>query len=285
MPIVDWETLRQTYRRLALDRIAQEIPGDDPAFACNVAFVENRLEEGRELATHFAGEYAGRSLVVLDVGAGIGGVAVGLGNEPANFMIALDVVFNPVLHQLPLVTGVPVRHVIASADALPFRSGAIDVVLCLETLEHLPRARESAREMMRVTRGGGQIMITTPARARYLLRPDPHLAIRGLLLLPDGLQKVVVERWLRRRGGYDVEHTFWLAPSILRLFPDRARSETLVNVPWPPPPRTPAMWWGLARHHFWKRLRHILWDRIVIYKRGSQTIRNGAEMPTRNPRA
>ena len=253
------EDLREKYRAIAERDIQREIDPGDPRFTCNLLFARNRIDEGIELANHFAGKYPARSLVILDVGAGNGEVAFGLANESKTLWWRLMSPHGSVAY-IRRETSIPVRQVVARADQLPFRTGRVDVVLCLETIEHLPKFRDAGREMMRVLRAGGQVMLTTPARIRFLLRPDPHFAVRGLLMLPDRLQKIVVERWLRRRGEYDVQHTFWTAWSIIHAFPGRGRTETLVSIPWPGRPRN-------IRELLWKLSRHVLWDRIVIYKR------------------
>jgi hypothetical protein len=114
--------------------------------------------------------------------------------------------------------------------------------------------------MMRVLRGGGLVMITTPARLRFLAKPDPHFQVRGLLLLPDSWQRRVVVDRLRRTRDYDVVHIFWSAGGIARMFPQRARVETLVAIPWPGRPRN-------LRELLWKIFRRFLWDRIIVYRR------------------
>jgi 2-polyprenyl-3-methyl-5-hydroxy-6-metoxy-1,4-benzoquinol methylase len=43
---------------------------------------------------------------------------------------------------------------------------AFDVVICMETLEHLERAPEAIRELFRVCRKGGHVIITVPNGAR-----------------------------------------------------------------------------------------------------------------------
>jgi ubiquinone/menaquinone biosynthesis C-methylase UbiE len=47
-----------------------------------------------------------------------------------------------------------------TALALPFTAGAFDAVTCLESLEFLPDAETAVREMARVLRPGGTLMIT-----------------------------------------------------------------------------------------------------------------------------
>ncbi len=47
-------------------------------------------------------------------------------------------------------------------DALPFRDGEFDAVLCFETVEHFPRPQRLVCELGRVTRAGGTLVLTTP---------------------------------------------------------------------------------------------------------------------------
>ena len=84
--------------------------------------------------------------------------------------------------------------------------------------------------------------------------------VRGLAALPDSLQRKVVVEKLKLTDDYDVQHLFWTAGGIIRMFPDRARVETLVAIPWPGRPRN-------LKEILWKIFRRFLWDRIVIYKR------------------
>jgi len=259
MPLLDWDGLRALYSELAIAGLERSVVPGQPHYEHNVAFVRQRFQEGLELAAYFHSHYGDRPLRLLDLGAGAGGVASALANEPRNRVTALDVVYNADLAHLRRRTGLPIEQTIATADALPFADGSFDAVLCLETIEHLPDAARSAREMMRVLRPGGQVMITTPARVRFLFRPDPHYQVRGLMLLPDPWQRRMVVDALHLTGDYDVRHIFWSAGGMVRLFPGRTRVDTLVAIPWPGRPRN-------VKEVLWKLLRRFLWDRIVIWK-------------------
>jgi SAM-dependent methyltransferase len=79
---------------------------------------------------------------------------------------AFDVNGNP-RHLFNDYTGVDQRpgpnvDVVARAAALPFPDGAFDVVLCLEMLEHDPAPWVSMRELDRVLRPGGTLVLTAP---------------------------------------------------------------------------------------------------------------------------
>lgn len=216
-----------------------------------------RLEEGRQLGSFFLGRNFPGS--VLDIGAGNGGVSVGLANYRDFRVCALDLVPNNDLRDLRKQLNAPVEQVLGNGHKIPFDDAAFDVVLCLETIEHVPRPDLLASEMMRVLRPGGMCMITTPARFRYWFRRDPHYNIPALLLLPDKLQRFAATTLLGRTQNYDVEHIFWHVSEITRLFGDQATVEVLWNRTLP----TESVW----RDRFWFRFRNFMWDRIVIAKR------------------
>jgi SAM-dependent methyltransferase len=52
----------------------------------------------------------------------------------------------------------------AVGERLPFTDGAFDVVFSHEVLEHVEDDRRCAAEMVRVTRGGGRIVVFVPNR-------------------------------------------------------------------------------------------------------------------------
>jgi ubiquinone/menaquinone biosynthesis C-methylase UbiE len=256
--LADWDQLRRRYEAIAVQGITRSVGREQRHYQHNVDFVRQRFQEGVELAAHFESEYRAMPLRILDLGAGSGGVSIALANVERYHVVALDVVINEDLRALRRL--VPVAQVIATADRLPFRGGVFDVVLCLETIEHLREARNAGRESMRILHSGGQVMITTPARLRFLTRPDPHYQVRGLMLLPDRAQRRVIVDKLKLTKTYDVEHIFWTAGGVIRLFPKRGRVETLVAIPPPGRPRN-------LRELLWKLFRRLLWDRIVIYKK------------------
>src|SRR5687768_2725199 len=168
------DVLREAYRAVVARDLDQYIDTSDPSYTSTREFAIERFEEGVGLAAYFRREYPHRGLVILDVGAGSGGVALGLASDAQHVIVAVDLVASRSTMDVARAAGVRVHHVVASADFLPFRHANVDVVLCLETIEHLHHPRAAASQMMRVLRTGGQIMITTPSRVRFLFRPDPH---------------------------------------------------------------------------------------------------------------
>lgn len=69
----------------------------------------------------------------------------------------------------------PPCRVLDLAEPLPWADASFDVIVCLETLEHLPGPRHTLREFARVLRPGGRLVISTPnvqsllSRIKFLL--------------------------------------------------------------------------------------------------------------------
>lgn len=107
--------------------------------------------------------------VVLDVGSGPGrhthdlilrgAHACAIDLRHHDLTAALDAV--PDLAGYGPITGHPAA-VCADATALPFPDGAADVIVCSETLEHVPRDHAVLTELWRVLAPGGRLIVTVP---------------------------------------------------------------------------------------------------------------------------
>jgi SAM-dependent methyltransferase len=154
----------------------------------------------------------------LDVGGGNGAVELAL-NARGLRTVSVEYEWNDEFIRIRGSAGVPLRRVIARAEALPFRAKVFEAIVCLETVEHLSDLEAASREMARASVAGALLLITTPVRFRYLLSPDPHFGIRGLVALPAPLQRAVAARRGFSAAHHYVDRIYGSIPSIERRLP------------------------------------------------------------------
>lgn len=251
----EWSELEQEFRAIAQKQVSVVVSPDAHHYGEAIAFAAGRFEEGRRVGEFLQAHFDNRPLRILDVGAGNGGVSIGVANISGHDVFSIDLILNWAFVQTRRALRSTAHQAVASGHDLPFVGGSFDAVLCLETVEHVPQPEKMGREIMRVLRPGGICMVMTPARVKHLFRRDPHYSVPGLLLLPDALQRYVVTRILKSTPAvlYDVEHTFWTLRGLASLFPGHSSIEPLFNQTKPP-------------GTLWFRFRNYLWDRVLITK-------------------
>jgi SAM-dependent methyltransferase len=141
------------------------------------------------------------------------------------------------------------RLAAATAEALPIATGSLDVVLALDLLEHIRDDGAAAKELARVLRPGGLLLVTVPACPALWSEHDEALdhirryrgtQLRGiltragfhiekltpiitLLLLPIAALRLMQRLLPRRRGAPETAFIIppapvnWLLTTLLRL--------------------------------------------------------------------
>jgi SAM-dependent methyltransferase len=144
------------------------------------------------------GAFSGRQL--LNVGCGTGGFNVAAERAGARTW-GIDASQEAVaICGLRRALGAGGRYSTAAAEALPFRDGAFDLVVCLSTLEHVADVNTSLTEMVRVLRPGGGLFLYAPSGwACY----ESHYKLAWLPWFPRPLARVYL--WLRSRPTGFVE--------------------------------------------------------------------------------
>jgi ubiquinone/menaquinone biosynthesis C-methylase UbiE len=99
---------------------------------------------------------------ILDVGAGTGRLARALLPEPSfhGRITCLEPSRRMLARGRSIVPGMRVEWLRAWADPLPIDNAAFDVVVSLEILEFTPQPEMTLREMVRVLRPGGWLVLT-----------------------------------------------------------------------------------------------------------------------------
>lgn len=220
----DANGLRQAYLVWSEQALARWLPREAPHFGQTLTWVHHRFDEGQSIGADVAMGLE-RSRIrpspwrVLDLGAGNGGISLGVAQEGRLRVVACDAHLNGEVPELLAATGKSFRYAVARGERLPFDAQTFDAVLLLDVIEHLRDAVVAGREVARVLAPGGIVVVTTPPRARFLFKGDPHLGIWGLALLPAELQRLIAEKMLRRTKAYDVHHLYLRARGIARQFP------------------------------------------------------------------
>lgn len=98
---------------------------------------------------------------VLEIGCGRGVFARYLSGQGAN-LVAAD--FSPaaIAHARVRLQSYDADVIVADVQAIPFDDGTFDVVVSQETLEHVPDPDKGLAELVRVTKVGGTLIVTTP---------------------------------------------------------------------------------------------------------------------------
>jgi ubiquinone/menaquinone biosynthesis C-methylase UbiE len=91
------------------------------------------------------------------------------------------------------------------AQDLPFADNSFDLVVCCETIEHLPDVQSGMREMYRVTRPGGKLFLTTPNYLNFMGLYELYAQLRHPGRKDDQPFDrrqwfPQVQRWVRRAG-------------------------------------------------------------------------------------
>ncbi|MGY4654548.1 class I SAM-dependent methyltransferase [Mycobacterium sp. URHB0021] len=95
---------------------------------------------------------------ILDVGGGPGYFAAAFTRAGMHYLgVEPD---SAEMHAGPAVVGSDAPYVRASGMALPFGDGSVDVCLSSNVAEHVPQPWRLGREMLRVTRPGGLVVLS-----------------------------------------------------------------------------------------------------------------------------
>jgi ubiquinone/menaquinone biosynthesis C-methylase UbiE len=103
-------------------------------------------------------------LDILEIGCGRGGFARWIIGRAARRLVFAD--FSPAavdVARRDLAARDPsAEFMVADIERLPFPDASFDLVCSFETLEHVPHPHAGLAELVRVTKPGGRLVITTP---------------------------------------------------------------------------------------------------------------------------
>jgi len=123
---------------------------------------------------------------------------------------------------------------LGAAEALPYEDGTFDLVTALDVVEHLDNDLAGLREMRRVLRPGGRVLLFVPTFMFLWGLQDDVSNHRRRYRLPE-LRRVL------EQAGFEIERTTYanitfflpilLARKLMRATGIKAESENNINVP------------------------------------------------------
>ncbi len=180
-------------------------------YRCKASFLQRQ-----RAALKFLSSVKGETL--LDVGCGPGLLTESIGKE--NFLVGLDL--SSKMLDLAKTSHKPI---LGAGETLPFRNHSFDRVLAIETLQHVTNPAVFLKELARVTKKGGEVILSALHRDSFL------------------------HRFFRPFGGYRGLH-FYSLKEVCEMLEKSGfiRKETLfLGFPFP-------FIWQAAPHHFFSPL-------------------------------
>jgi SAM-dependent methyltransferase len=176
--------------------------------------------------------------VVLNLSAGSIDYRELIEGQPGTRMVATDWPRSP--------TSVKV-DVYCDAAAIPFAPRCFDSAMCTEVLEHLPDPSRTVRELARVLRPGGWLLVTTPFAYQAHQRPYDFFRFTDIALREMFRAAGFVDVSVRRSGDslavllHALKMQRWRGTTrllraadrgYLRFRAERAVSEDTASDPW-----------------------------------------------------
>jgi SAM-dependent methyltransferase len=133
-----------------------------------------------------------RARLVADVGCGWGSFTDRMAAETSGFTVGCDFKAYPTWKNLPG----RLAYVVGDARRLPFRSGAFDIAVALDVIEHFADDQGPLGELRRLTRSDGAVGLAVPALPKLWSRFDESVG-HHRRYLPDGLDRACHSAGLR----------------------------------------------------------------------------------------
>lgn len=108
-------------------------------------------------------EIKGKNRIILDIGCEAGYISIKIA-EKQHFVIPLDIC-KPALIKFKeklLKMDIKLTPLLGTIHNLPIKDNSVDYIICSEVIEHLPNVDTCLREMKRVLKPEGKLILTFP---------------------------------------------------------------------------------------------------------------------------
>ena len=164
------------------------------------------------LAENILSELPKNKLNVLEVGFGDGYLSF-LMKRAGHKVVGIDISSARAKNASKNVSSV--HFILAEAKALPFPPETFDVVICAETLEHIPHFEKAIKEASSVLKSNGYYLVTVPFRDDEFKVTCPHCL---KTFHPDGHLNFFTEESLMKsmwRGEFKVRKIYGFGSQIV----------------------------------------------------------------------
>lgn len=148
---------------------------------------------------------------VLEIGCGRGGFASEVAAIGPSLLVACDF-SETAIRKARELTNTP-AFVVADIQHLPFRHDVFDVVLSLETIEHVPKPKRAVAQLAWALKPGGTLLLTTPNYLGFmgLFRAYKRITGEPFTEIGQPINKLVMlprtAHWVKSAGLKVVEAT------------------------------------------------------------------------------
>jgi SAM-dependent methyltransferase len=175
----------------------------------------NDLARGNNIATFLSSRFELHEAVVLDVGSGLGGIAIAVAKICRNVIgIESNEEFSNFARRRAREMGrTNVEFIHGTGESLTIPTASVDLVIMNDVIEHFGRPASAIAEAARVLKPGGHVYVLAPNRHSFAATfSDPHYGLPFVMWLP--------QRWrdfcVRARGLGDRYDGNWF-PSMSDL--------------------------------------------------------------------
>jgi ubiquinone/menaquinone biosynthesis C-methylase UbiE len=173
-------------------KMPEDFPLDRPLAKHWLEFELGGIERGKQLLEKISRHVSVKDKVVLDVGAGNGGMCIAAALSQAREVHGIEIERSRIdlAYRWAACRGVKVDIQEGVAEKLPFPDSSIDILFLWAVIEHVDDPEQTLNEMARVLRPGGYAVINAPNRLspQFFMR-DPHYQIMAVSALPHSIAK------------------------------------------------------------------------------------------------
>jgi len=156
-----WDLFKKSKKNTDLFSFYNTIDGDIDERAYNSDLLVQRYFQRRKTEAVRTTLAVNASDIIVDIGCGSGVQLQEIGRKEYALAVGIDVSLNAVLHGRKKSIK-NTDFIIADAQHLPVKSSCVDKIVCAEIIEHVKEPDNLIKEISRILKDGGEVVITTP---------------------------------------------------------------------------------------------------------------------------